>query len=129
MVSLHVPPDGIVLQPGITYLGGTLEVIKAENYIGIFDGKSSLGRVGVFTHVTAGYVDNGFHGQITTEIVVVRPIRLFPAMRIGQIRFHPIQGEVVSYQDTGNYIGWQPAPVPSKVHLQIKKDRELHILG
>lgn len=130
--TITIPPGGIILYPGITYLGGGLEVFKSDKFIGCYDGKSSLGRSGVFSHVTAGYIDNGFHGQITLELVVVQPTRVYANMRIGQIRFHQIEGPDILYRDVGHYVGGpyskeaaHPAPTAPKVYLQIAKDRAL----
>jgi dCTP deaminase len=127
--ELTIPESGIVLYPGITYLGGTEEVVGTGDFIACYDGKSSAGRLGIFSHVTAGYIDNGFLGQVTLEFVVVQPTVLYPRMRIGQIRFHQIVDPGESYRDVGSYTdgGCLPdhahvAPTPSRMYRQLRRD-------
>lgn len=86
-----IPDDGYyVLDPGEFILGCTYEYITLPSYIASrFEGKSSLGRLGLATHVTAGFIDPGFQGQITLEIKNMNqfPIHISPGMRIGQLCF------------------------------------------
>lgn len=80
----------VVLHPREFILGTTVEKIKIpENMVGRLEGKSSLGRIGIVIHSTAGYVDPGFNGQLTLEIsnLAPLPIALYPGMRICQISF------------------------------------------
>lgn len=79
-----------VLHPGEFVLGATLERISLpDDLVGRVEGKSSLGRLGLLIHSTAGFVDAGFHGHITLELsnVANLPITLYPGMKIGQISF------------------------------------------
>jgi dCTP deaminase len=79
-----------VLHPGEFVLGATLERIGVpEDLVARLDGKSSLGRLGLLIHSTAGFIDPGFYGQITLELSNVHnlPITLYPRMKIGQISF------------------------------------------
>ena len=79
-----------VLHPGEFVLGSTFErVALPDDLVGRLEGKSSLGRVGLIIHSTAGYVDPGFEGQITLELsnVATVPILLYPGMRVAQISF------------------------------------------
>ena len=76
----------------------------SKKYIGVVDGKSSLGRLFVQVHCTAGYVDCGFRGNVTLEVTVTHPIVVFAGMRIAQIRFHTMHGEVGKLY-SGNYTG------------------------
>ena len=81
---------GYILRPGEFVLGYTDETINLPSNIAArFEGKSSLGRIGLMTHITAGFIDPGFHGQITLEIYNVncQPIVLSPGMLIGQLCF------------------------------------------
>jgi dCTP deaminase len=88
------PACGWVLRPGILYLLHTRETITiGRRHVGVFDGKSSIGRLGTSVHMTAGHVNPGFSGQVTLEAVVVHPIRLYPGMRIAQLRLHSLEGE------------------------------------
>lgn len=109
------PERGWVLNPGIGYLMHTLEKVGTDYYVPILDGKSSIGRLFVKIHETAGFGDPGFYGHYTLEVTSVFPIRVYPGMRFCQIRFQTIEGEITSYQDTGNYTGDNATgPVPSQ---------------
>ncbi len=106
---------GFVLMPGIGYLMHTAERISTDKYVPILDGKSSIGRLFCFVHVTAGYGDPGFDGQYTLEVAVLQPLIVYPGMKFCQIRFHTIIGEVNSYKEKGNYNGvLAEGPVPSR---------------
>ena len=92
LTELVTVPDGasFALHPGEFTLGATLErVAVPADLVGRLEGKSSLGRVGLIIHSTAGYIDPGFEGQITLELsnVATVPILLYPGMRIAQISF------------------------------------------
>ena len=80
-----------MLHPGEFVLGSTIERIGLpDDIVARVDGKSSLGRLGILIHATAGFIDAGFNGQITLELsnVATLPIRLWPGMKIGQISVH-----------------------------------------
>ena len=84
------PDEGFVLHPGEFVLGSTLETVSlADDLAARVEGKSSLGRLGLLTHATAGFVDPGFSGHVTLELsnVATLPIRLWPGMKIGQLCF------------------------------------------
>jgi len=113
--------DGLILEPGNLYLMHTVERVRATRFVPIIDGKSSLGRLGVSIHQTAGYGDPGFDGQYTMEVTCVLPVRLYAGMRIAQIRFHAVQGVVEDYKRRGNYVGERATgPVPSQSWRQFK---------
>lgn len=115
--------QGILLKPGIGYLMHTEERVRTDYFVPVLDGKSSLGRLFVTIHVTAGYGEMGFDGQYTLEVMVQHPVVLYAGMRIGQIRFHTIVGEKQSYKDRGHYVGEKAlGPIPSQSHIQIKED-------
>lgn len=95
--SVTIPPDGIVLRPGQLYLGTTAERVATDRYVGVVEGKSSLGRLGLCAHVTAGFIDTGFAGQITLEMIVAHPVRIRAGMRICQICFSTVEGEIQLY--------------------------------
>lgn len=103
--------DGYTLKPGEFVLGSTVEYIELGNDVAArVEGKSSLARMGLAVHVTGGFIDPGFRGQITLEIVNLfhRPLIIYPNMRIAQIAFSPIKGEVESsYARVGHYQGQQ----------------------
>ena len=84
------PSDGFVLHPGEFVLGSTLEAVTLPDDLAArVEGKSSLGRLGLLTHATAGFVDPGFTGHVTLELsnVATLPIMLWPGMKIGQLAF------------------------------------------
>ena len=88
---VEIEPDGVfLLHPGEFVLGSTSERIALpDDLVGRIEGKSSLGRLGLLIHTTAGFVDAGFDGGITLELsnVASLPITLYPGMKIGQISF------------------------------------------
>ncbi len=84
------PTEGFVLHPGEFVLGSTLETVTLPDDLAArVEGKSSLGRLGLLTHATAGFVDPGFSGHVTLELsnVATLPIMLWPGMKIGQLAF------------------------------------------
>jgi dCTP deaminase len=108
------PVKGWVLKPGIGYLMHTAERVRTDYYVPVLDGKSTLGRLFVQVHVTAGYGDPGFDGQYTLEVVVTHPVRVYPGMPFCQIRFHTISGKVKLYE--GRYKGARAlGAVPAEV--------------
>jgi len=85
-IRRHVIDEGgFVLYPGMLYLGSTLEYTETHKHVPFIDGKSSLGRLGVFIHCTAGRGDVGFKNHFTLEITVVHPVRVYAGMPIGQL--------------------------------------------
>jgi dCTP deaminase len=80
--------DGYILHPGKFVLGSTIEKVRLGHQLaGRLEGKSSLGRLGLLVHSTAGFIDPGFSGRVTLELsnVATLPIRLRPGMKIGQL--------------------------------------------
>lgn len=111
--------DSIVLVPGELYLMHTAERVCTREFVPVIDGKSSLGRLGVSVHVTAGYGDPGFDGQWTLEVTCVLPVRVYAGMRFAQMRFHTVHGELRQY--AGNYADdVVRGPVPSRSWRQFK---------
>jgi dCTP deaminase len=90
--------EGILLQPGRLYLGRTLEYTETRNLVPMLEGRSSIGRLGMFVHVTAGFGDVGFKGYWTLEISTIHPIRIYPGVQICQIFYHTIQGDIIEYR-------------------------------
>ncbi len=95
---LTIPESGLLLEPGHLYLGRTMERTRTTGFVPMLEGRSSIGRLGMFIHVSAGFGDVGFDGFWTLEITVIHPLRIYPHIEICQIFYHGIQGEVVSYQ-------------------------------
>ncbi len=84
-VRHSIGPDGFVLYPGVLYLGSTVEYTETRRYVPFLDGKSSIGRLGITIHCTAGRGDVGFCNHWTLEIHVVEPVRVYADMPIGQL--------------------------------------------
>ena len=91
--EIIIPEEGYVLQPGEAYLGKTIEVISAGNFVPMIEGRSSIGRLFINIHATAGFCDIGFNGYITLEISVTKPIRIYAGVEIGQMYYTTIYGE------------------------------------
>ena len=109
--KLIIPKDGLVLEPHRLYLGRTKEFTKTDRFVPMLEGRSSIGRLGLFIHVTAGFGDVGFAGYWTLEIFCVQPIRIYPDVEICQIYYHDIRGDYDLYQ-SGKYqnnTGIQPS--------------------
>jgi dCTP deaminase len=129
-LTVAVEPDGddpFILHPGEFVLGSTLEVISlGDDLASRLEGKSSLGRLGLLTHSTAGFIDPGFTGHVTLELsnVANLPIKLYPGMKIGQICVlqlssaseHPYGSSIYGsrYQD-------QRGPTPSRSYLRFNR--------
>lgn len=116
--EIKIQPEGIVLLPGRVYLGKTVEYTESPYHIPMYEGRSSLGRLGVFSHVSAGFGDIGFRGNWTLEFSVVQPVQIYPGMRIGQLYWHNPDGEILRRYD-GKYQG-QTNATPSRLF----QDRE-----
>jgi len=94
---ITIPADGLVLSPNQLYLGRTAERTETHNLVPQIEGRSSIGRLGLFVHVTAGFGDVGFCGYWTLEMFAVQPVRIYPGVAICQIFYHEISGEFVPY--------------------------------
>lgn len=115
---------GWELRPGIGYLMHTHERISTDKYVPILDGKSSIGRAFIQIHVTAGVGDPGFDGQYTLEVIVTHPVRVYAGMRIAQMRFFEIEGDINSYQNTGSYKGkLAEGPIPSQIWKTFQENK------
>lgn len=100
--ALKIPPEGLVLQPGVLYLGRTREYTVTKNLVPMLEGRSSVGRLGLYVHVTAGFGDTGFAGFWTLEMHCVHPIRIYSGVQICQIFYHSVEGAIVNYE-SGKY--------------------------
>lgn len=100
--ELFIPEEGLLLETGKLYLGRTVEHTRTENLVPMLEGRSSIGRLGLFIHVTAGFGDVGFSGFWTLEIFCVQPIRIYPNVEICQVYYHDILGEHENYK-SGKY--------------------------
>lgn len=93
-----IPDDGLVLGPNQLYLGRTCERTETHNLVPMIEGRSSVSRLGLFVHVTAGFGDVGFSGYWTLEMFAVQPVRIYPGVSICQIFFHEITGDITEYK-------------------------------
>jgi dCTP deaminase len=93
-----IPADGFVLQPNKLYLGRTKERTETHNYVPMLEGRSSIGRLGLFVHVTAGFGDVGFCGYWTLEMFAIQPVRVYAGIPICQIFYHTLEGDVTEYR-------------------------------
>ena len=100
--KIYIPEEGLVLEPNRLYLGRTVEHTKTDKYAPMLEGRSSVGRLGLFVHVTAGFGDVGFSGYWTLEIFCVQPVKIYPNMEICQIYYHSIYGDYEKY-NSGKY--------------------------
>lgn len=99
---MTIPEEGLVLQPNQLYLGRTIEHTETHNLVPMLEGRSSIGRLGLFVHVTAGFGDVGFSGFWTLEMFAVQPVRIYPGVQVCQIFYHTLEGAVTEYQ-SGKY--------------------------
>jgi len=116
--SFKIPKEGYKLMPGILYLGCTVEAIGSDYYIPMYEGRSSMARLGIQTHISAGFGDVGFKAQWTLEIIVTHPVMIYPNMSIGQIYFNKIDNEYnfPQYRYNGKY-ATQVGPTSSRSYL------------
>ena len=99
---ITIPEEGLLLEPNKLYLGRTVEHTSTDKFVPMLEGRSSIGRLGLFIHVTAGFGDVGFSGFWTLEIFCVQPIRIYPNVEICQIFYHTIEGDYDLYK-SGKY--------------------------
>ncbi|MCC7244327.1 MAG: dCTP deaminase [Saprospiraceae bacterium] len=93
----EIGPEGFVLQPGTLYLGVTEEYTETHNAVPFLEGKSSIGRLGIDIHATAGKGDVGFSNTWTLEISCVQPVRVYHNMPIGQLIYFAVEGDIENY--------------------------------
>ena len=121
--------DPFMLHPGEFILGSTMETIHVpDDLVASLEGKSSLGRVGLVIHSTAGYVDPGWQGTLTLELTNVSrlPITLYYGMRIGQISFQRMTTPVdrpYGHKDLGSRHFGATGPTATRVHLDFDEKR------
>lgn len=95
--KIIMPKNGLLLESGKLYLGRTVEYTKTDQLVPMLEGRSSIGRLGLFIHVTAGFGDVGFAGYWTLEMFCVQPVKIYPNVEICQIFYHTIEGDFVHY--------------------------------
>ena len=113
-----IPPEGLVLQPGHLYLAKTMEYTETHRHVPMLVGRSSIGRLGIFVHVTAGFGDIGFCGNWTLELTCVEPVRVYPGMELCQIFYQTLEGEILDRYD-GKYQGSREV-VESRIYREME---------
>jgi dCTP deaminase len=119
--------EPFVLHPGEFVLGSTFESVRLpDDLAGRLEGKSSLGRLGLLTHSTAGFIDPGFTGHITLELsnVANLPITLWPGMKIGQLCLFRLSSPAehpYGSREVGSRYQGQRGPTPSRAHLNFTR--------
>lgn len=111
-----IPESGLLIRPGKLYLGRTMERTETKCFVPMLEGRSSVGRLGISIHSTAGFGDIGFKGYWTLEISCVQPVIIYPGIEIGQVYYHTIApldqiwipyawytGELMMYDENGKY--------------------------
>ncbi len=118
--------EPFVLHPGEFVLGATLERVRlGDDIVARLEGKSSLGRLGLLIHSTAGFVDPGFDGYLTLELsnVATLPIAIYPGMKIGQISFYQMTTSAdhpYGTSEAGSKYQGQRGPTPSRSHVDFE---------
>jgi len=92
--TFEIPEEGFVLQPNTLYLGVTEEYTESHAHVPFLEGKSSVGRLGIDIHATAGKGDVGFCNTWTLEISVTQPVRIYHKMPIGQLIYFEVRGQI-----------------------------------
>ena len=125
---LMIPPEGLILSPNQLYLGRTVERTETHNLVPMIEGRSSVGRLGLFVHVTAGFGDVGFCGYWTLEMFAVQPVRIYPGVPICQIFYHQIMGNFTEYDSKyQNNHDIQPSLFFQELHPEATRDPQLTI--
>lgn len=93
----EIGPEGFILQPGTLYLGVTEEYTETHHTVPFLEGKSSIGRLGIDIHATAGKGDVGFCNTWTLEISCVQPVRVYSGMPVGQLIYFHVSGDIDNY--------------------------------
>ncbi len=125
---LTIPEDGLVLQPNQLYLGRTVEHTETHNLVPMLEGRSSIGRLGLFVHVTAGFGDVGFCGYWTLEMFAVQPVRIYPRVQVAQIFYHTVEGCVTEYSSSKyqNNTDIQPSLLHRELGIRDERQMRLH---
>lgn len=120
-VDAPIEDGGFTLYPGELYLASTIEHTSSMKHLPILNGKSSLGRLGLSIHVTAGTGDVGFIGHWTMELFVIKPLRVYAGMAIGQLLWFTTESAPdvpYHFKTSAKYSGSGPLPEPSKMHQE-----------
>jgi dCTP deaminase len=113
---LEIPEEGYLLMPGELYLGATEEYTETHAHVPFLEGKSSIGRLGIDIHATAGKGDVGFCNYWTLEISCIKPVRVYAGMPVGQLIYFCVDGEIENFYNkkpSAKYIQRTPQPMES----------------
>jgi len=124
-VEFEIPAEGLLLHPYNFYLMHTFERVTTRQLQPSLEGKSSVARLGIKTHFTAGWGEPGFDGQYTLEVECKLPVRIYAGMLFCQIKFEMLQGDIIDYKKSGNYVGTNATgPVASRSYMQFAANAE-----
>ncbi|MEX2114888.1 MAG: dCTP deaminase [Pirellulales bacterium] len=126
---ITIPPEGLILGPNQLYLGRTVERTETHNFVPMIEGRSSVGRLGLFVHVTAGFGDVGFCGYWTLEMFAVQPVRIYAGVPICQIFYHEISGAITEYasEKYQHNHDIQPSLLFKELNPEAEKDPQLQL--
>jgi dCTP deaminase len=119
---ISIPAEGRILWPGHLYLGATREYTETHSFVPVIEGRSSVGRLGMFVHVTAGYGDHGFCAHWTLELTTVYPTRVYADVEICQIAYDVLVGDEAPY-DSAKYQGQGSTPRASRLWMDFQKTK------
>jgi dCTP deaminase len=120
--QLIIPLEGLVLEPNRLYLGRTREYTETHNLVPMLEGRSSIGRLGLFIHVSAGFGDVGFKGYWTLEIFCIHPVRIYAGVEFCQIYYHTIEGDYNPYS-SNKYQG-NKGIQPSLLYMEFNSKKQ-----
>ncbi len=126
VTEFRIPKSGFVLVPGQLYLGVTEEYTETHGFVPFLEGKSSVGRLGIDIHSTAGKGDEGFCNYWTLEMSVKIPVRIYAGMPVGQLIYFEISGAVersYSRKRSAKYRTVSRHPTPSRMYLNFRTPR------
>lgn len=118
--EFEIPEEGYVLDPGKVYLGATTEYTETHLHVPFLEGKSSIGRLGIDIHATAGKGDVGFCGHWTLEVSCKQPVRIYAGMPIGQLIYFEVRGEIQNLynkKEGAKYNNRNPHPQSSRMWM------------
>ena len=123
ITHFEIPEEGFVLQPGTLYLGSTLEYTETHAHVPFLEGKSSMGRLGIDIHATAGKGDVGFCNHWTLEISCIQPVRIYAGMPVGQLIYFVVDGDIenaYNKKPNAKYNQRSPKPMESMMWKNFK---------
>ncbi|MCO5233914.1 MAG: dCTP deaminase [Chitinophagales bacterium] len=113
---IEIPEEGYILQPNVLYLGSTEEYTETHAHVPFLEGKSSIGRLGINIHATAGKGDVGFCNHWTLEISCIQPVKVYAGMPVGQLIYFTVEGGINNFynkKQSAKYIEKSPLPQAS----------------